>query len=83
MYSSIGVVSSIILNVLPVIVSGTLNDLAQQRGKLFFGTETETWEWNDTKYLSHLNYVHEFGQLVPGNSMKVSMNAEKRASLAL
>jgi hypothetical protein len=83
MYSSIGVVSSVILTVLPFIVSGTLNDLAQKRGKLYFGTETETWEWNDTDYLSHLNNVHEFGQLVPGNSMKVSIHAEKRANMAL
>ncbi|KIY01814.1 uncharacterized protein Z520_01952 [Fonsecaea multimorphosa CBS 102226] len=58
------------VTILPALVLGQLSDLAKQRGKLYFGTETETWEFNDTEYLSHLNDVHEFGQLVPGNSMK-------------
>jgi endo-1,4-beta-xylanase len=59
------------VTMLPALVLGQLNDLAKQRGKLYFGTETETWEFNDTEYLSHLNDVHEVGQSVPGNSMKV------------
>jgi hypothetical protein len=74
MYSSLGVFLCTTLTVLPALVSGQLNDLAERRGKLYFGTETETWEFNDTTYLSHVNNVHEFGQLVPGNSMKVSIH---------
>lgn len=63
---------------LPLVYAGPLNDLARRRGKLYFGTETETWEFNDTTYLSHLNNRHEFGQLVPGNSMKVSKSNNNR-----
>ncbi|KAH8809346.1 glycoside hydrolase superfamily [Xylogone sp. PMI_703] len=60
----------IAITVLSSVASGQLNDLAKRHRKLYFGTETEPWEFNDTTYRHHLNNPHEFGQLVPGNSMK-------------
>ncbi|KAJ4389628.1 hypothetical protein N0V93_007099 [Gnomoniopsis smithogilvyi] len=47
-----------------------LNELFQAAGKLFFGTATDTNNFNDTAYLNVLNNRNEFGILVPENSMK-------------
>jgi hypothetical protein len=54
------------------LVTAQLNELAKKAGKLYFGTETESWEFNNTEYFSILTDTREFGQLTPGNSMKES-----------
>lgn len=47
-----------------------LNSLFQAAGKLFFGTATDTNNFNDTAYMNVLNNRNEFGIVVPENSMK-------------
>lgn len=47
-----------------------LHSLAVRAGKLFFGTATDTNNFNDTAYMSIVNNPNEFGILVPENSMK-------------
>lgn len=47
-----------------------LNSLAQAAGKLFFGTATDTNNFNDTAYMQIVNNRNEFGILVPENSQK-------------
>lgn len=47
-----------------------LNSLAQAAGKLFFGTATDTNNFNDTAYMQIVSNRDEFGILVPENSMK-------------
>lgn len=66
------VLATILFSIMTLKASAQLNELAKNTGKLYFGTETETWEFNDTEYFSILTDTREFGQLVPGNSMKVS-----------
>ena len=52
-----------------------LNDLAQQRGKLWFGTAADIPgpEQQDEQYMTILNDTNIFGQLTPANYMKVSI----------
>ncbi|KAJ4402343.1 hypothetical protein N0V82_010789 [Gnomoniopsis sp. IMI 355080] len=47
-----------------------LHELFQAAGKLFFGTATDTNNFNDTAYMNVLNNRNEFGIVVPENSMK-------------
>lgn len=47
-----------------------LNSLAQAAGKLFFGTATDTNNFNDTVYQQIVSNRNEFGILVPENSQK-------------
>lgn len=47
-----------------------LNALFKSAGKLYFGTATDTNEFNDAAYMAVLNNANEFGQLTPANSMK-------------
>lgn len=47
-----------------------LHSLAVAAGKLFFGTATDTNNFNDTAYMSIVTNRNEFGILVPENSMK-------------
>lgn len=47
-----------------------LDSLFKAAGKLFFGTATDTNNFNDTAYLNVLNNRNEFGIVVPENSMK-------------
>lgn len=49
---------------------GGLHSLARAAGKLFFGTATDTNNFNDTAYMQILRDPDEFGILVPENSMK-------------
>lgn len=51
--------------------SAQLNKLAQDAGKMYFGTATENGELKNTQYVSILTDTDEFGQLTPGNGMKV------------
>ncbi|PCH43497.1 glycoside hydrolase family 10 protein [Wolfiporia cocos MD-104 SS10] len=47
-----------------------LNYLAQNAGKLYFGTATDNSELNDTAYTSYMENNLHFGQITPENSMK-------------
>lgn len=47
-----------------------LNSLFQAAGKLFFGTATDTNNFNDTAYMNVINNRNEFGIVVPENSLK-------------
>lgn len=47
-----------------------LHSLARAAGKLFFGTATDTNNFNDSAYMQIVNDRNEFGILVPENSMK-------------
>lgn len=53
------------------LVSAQLNKLAQDAGKMYFGTATDNGELNNTQYVSILTDTDEFGQLTPSNGMKV------------
>jgi len=53
------------------LASAQLNKLAQQAGKLYFGTALDNPSLNNTKYMSILNDTREFGQLTPANGQKV------------
>ena len=55
------------------LVSAQLNRLAKEAGKLYFGTATDNPELVNSTYLSILTDTEEFGQLTPGNGMKVSL----------
>jgi endo-1,4-beta-xylanase len=55
----------------PLLVAAQLNELAQKAGKLYFGTATDNGELSNTTYLSILSNTSQFGQLTPGNGMKV------------
>lgn len=50
-----------------------LNELAQARGKLWFGTAADVpgAEQQDVGYMTILNDTNIFGQLTPANYMKV------------
>jgi hypothetical protein len=50
-----------------------LNDLAQARGMLWFGTAADIPgpEQQDTKYMTILNDTNIFGEITPANYMKV------------
>ena len=54
------------------LASAQLNKLAQQAGKLYFGTALDNPSLNDSRYMSILNDTREFGQLTPANGQKVS-----------
>ncbi len=54
------------------LASAQLNKLAQDAGKLYFGTATDNGELNNTQYVSILSNTSEFGQLTPSNGQKVS-----------
>lgn len=47
-----------------------LHDLAVKAGKLYFGTATDSNNFNDAKYTSIVKDTREFGLFVPENSMK-------------
>jgi hypothetical protein len=55
------------------LVSAQLNRLAKEAGKLYFGTATDNPELVNSTYVSILTDTEEFGQLTPGNGMKVSL----------
>jgi hypothetical protein len=55
----------------PLLAAAQLNELAQKAGKLYFGTATDNGELSNTTYLSILSNTSQFGQLTPGNGMKV------------
>ena len=50
-----------------------LNDLARERGKLWFGTAADIPgpEQQDEQYMTILNDTNIFGELTPANYMKV------------
>jgi endo-1,4-beta-xylanase len=48
-----------------------LNVRAQAAGKLYFGSATDNGELTDAPYLAELSNTADFGQITPGNSMKV------------
>ncbi|KUJ17174.1 glycoside hydrolase [Mollisia scopiformis] len=50
--------------------SAQLNQLAQDAGKMYFGTATDNGELNNTQYVSILTNTSEFGQLTPSNGQK-------------
>ncbi|KAH9889299.1 endo-1,4-beta xylanase [Cubamyces lactineus] len=47
-----------------------LNLAAKSAKKLYFGTATNSEQWNDTKYYNILKNNAEFGQVTPANVMK-------------
>ena len=47
-----------------------LNRAARAAGKLYFGTATNSDQWNDTTYFGILKDGAEFGQITPANVMK-------------
>ncbi|CZR67048.1 related to endo-1,4-beta-xylanase [Phialocephala subalpina] len=47
-----------------------LKKLAQDAGKMYFGTATDNGELNNTQYVNILTDTDEFGQLTPSNGMK-------------
>ena len=47
-----------------------LNLAAKSAKKLYFGTATNSDQWNDTKYYNILKNDAEFGQVTPANVMK-------------
>lgn len=53
--------------------SAQLNQLAKRAGKLYFGTATDNPELTNKKYVKKLSDISEFGQITPGNAMKVSL----------
>jgi endo-1,4-beta-xylanase len=55
------------------LVSAQLNRLAKEAGKLYFGTATDNPELVNSTYVSILTDTEEFGQLTPGNGMKVRL----------
>lgn len=61
-----------------------LNELAQQHGKLWFGTAADipgTNETSDAGYMAIVTNEKIFGELTPANMMKVSMTFSSSASL--
>lgn len=56
-----------------------LNDAAKARGKLYFGTATESSKFlQDAAYYRQLNNTHDFGQLVAEGSMKWDQTEPER-----
>lgn len=56
-----------------------LNDAAKARGKLYFGTATESSKFlKDAAYYNQLNNTHDFGQLVAEGSMKWDQTEPER-----
>jgi endo-1,4-beta-xylanase len=53
------------------LASAQLNQLAQDAGKMYFGTATDNGELNNTQYVNILTNTSEFGQLTPSNGQKV------------
>jgi len=48
-----------------------LNDAAQARGKLYFGTAVDNYEFHEnSSYYKQLNNTHDFGQIVASNLLK-------------
>ena len=48
-----------------------LNTRAVAAGKLYFGSATDNGELSDSAYVAGLSNTADFGQITPGNSMKV------------
>ena len=51
-------------------VKSGLNRAAHAAGKLYFGTATNSDQWNDTTYFDILKQNSEFGQITAANVMK-------------
>lgn len=51
-----------------------LNTRAVAAGKLYFGSATDNGELSDAAYVAELSNTADFGQITPGNSMKVLSN---------
>jgi hypothetical protein len=49
-----------------------LNNAAEAAGKLYFGTATDSYAFGRKKYMQNLNNTKDFGQVTPGNAMKVN-----------
>lgn len=60
---------TLLLALLPTTL-GQLNIAARIVGKKYFGTATNEYQFNDTRYLAELNNTLDFGILTPANSMK-------------
>lgn len=52
------------------LASAQLNKLAQAAGKHYFGTATDSIEFNNTHYVKILSDTDEFGQITPSNGQK-------------
>lgn len=48
-----------------------LHSAAVSKGLSYFGTATDNPELTDATYMKQLNNTDDFGQVTPGNSMKV------------
>jgi endo-1,4-beta-xylanase len=48
-----------------------LNTRAVAAGKQYFGSATDNGELSDSAYVAGLSNTADFGQITPGNSMKV------------
>ncbi|KAF8647229.1 hypothetical protein AX16_006836 [Volvariella volvacea WC 439] len=63
--------------------SGTgLNSLAVSKGKLYFGSMTDTRELPDAPYIAIISDKREFGQLTPGNAMKWDATEPSRGTFS-
>lgn len=51
-----------------------LHTAAVAKGLTYFGTATDNPELTDTAYVTQLNNTGDFGQVTPGNSMKVRLH---------
>ncbi|PIL29545.1 hypothetical protein GSI_08353 [Ganoderma sinense ZZ0214-1] len=54
------------------------NAAARSAGKLYFGTATNNYQWNDTAYVAILDDLAMFGQLTPAKVMKWSYTEPER-----
>lgn len=67
-----------------VAIAGTadaiLNQIAQSKGKKYFGSATDNGELTDAKYVKILSDNTEFGQLTPANAMKVCFSSFQHMS---
>ena len=56
-----------------------LHDASRARGKLYFGTASDWWEFQrDELYFKQLNNTHDFGQLTADASMKMDQTQPER-----
>ncbi|PIL29539.1 hypothetical protein GSI_08347 [Ganoderma sinense ZZ0214-1] len=54
------------------------NAAARSAGKLYFGTATNNYQWNDSAYVTILDNLAMFGQLTPAKVMKWSYTEPER-----
>ncbi|KAL5355076.1 glycoside hydrolase superfamily [Aspergillus floccosus] len=64
-------VAALAAGTLPLLASAAgLHQAAVAKGLLYFGSATDNPELSDTAYVNQLSNTNDFGQIVPGNSMK-------------